>query len=152
MPAHDASGHCPTRPPSCTPVFCGAIVSSGNTGMRWHRMFPPSSLPFSRRQRKPRQTQPSVSVSAHAKQQDPCFPGESTWHTVNRVAGSGIHPHTTGQCHFARPDGEVFLYNRLISGSDCAITGRGLRRRNPKTPNNRWHCLTPRTTPCFFDR
>ena len=83
----------------------------------------------------------------HGEAQGQCFPEESTWCSVIHAAGSGTHLRTRGQSHFLLPDGGVFLYLRCASGSDLAIKGRGLRRRNPNWRNKRWHCRTPRDMP-----
>ena len=80
----------------------------------------------------------------------------------DRILGFRRHPHLTPGAVLLEVDFvggpqiytvvlpqrlEFFLCAFCRSGSACAITGRGLRIRNPNCRNSRWHCLTPRLIP-----
>lgn len=134
---HDANGHCQARPPSCTHGVSGATIDPGRLEIFACQTFRLASSPFDHRPDKLHQRRPSVCESEHAALRDPNFLEESTWHSVNHVAGSGIRLRTTGQYPFFLPIGAVFLYARWASGSAWAITGRGLRRRNPRVRKRR---------------
>ena len=149
---HGASGHCPQSQALSAHFSYVGAVAPRKPEKSLHQTYRHTAAQNYRPAGESHRTARCSYGLARATAPGRYLQGVPTSCTVNHAVGNGIRLRTTGPGYPREWGDGVFLYVRCASGSAWAITGRGLRRRNPSRVKSLWHCRTPNAIAYFSAR